>query len=55
MALRSSETSPLADLTDDQLVARIPQHGALSSLNVAAAGAVACFQVARRRDGSTAD
>lgn len=27
----------------------IPQRGALSSLNVAAAGAIACFEVARRR------
>lgn len=31
------------------LVVRIPQRGSLSSLNVAAAGAVACFEVARRR------
>jgi 23S rRNA (guanosine2251-2'-O)-methyltransferase len=30
-------------------VASIPQHGAIGSLNVAAAGAVACFEVARRR------
>ena len=28
---------------------RIPQRGSLPSLNVAAAGAVACFEVARRR------
>lgn len=27
----------------------IPRHGAIGSLNVAAAGAVACFEVARRR------
>jgi len=32
----------------DLLVA-IPQQGAVASLNVAAAGAVACFEVARRR------
>jgi 23S rRNA (guanosine2251-2'-O)-methyltransferase len=32
-------------------VVAIPQHGALTSLNVAAAGAVACFEVARRRAG----
>jgi 23S rRNA (guanosine2251-2'-O)-methyltransferase len=32
----------------DLLVA-IPQRGAVASLNVAAAGAVACFEVARRR------
>ena len=31
------------------VVARIPMVGALGSLNVAAAGAVACFEVARRR------
>lgn len=30
-------------------LARIPQKGALGSLNVAAAAAVACFEVARRR------
>jgi 23S rRNA (guanosine2251-2'-O)-methyltransferase len=31
------------------LLARIPQSGPLASLNVAAAGAVACFEVARQR------
>lgn len=31
------------------LVVSIPQHGALGSLNVAAAGAVACFEIARCR------
>lgn len=31
------------------LVAAIPQRGAIDSLNVAAAGAIACFEVARRR------
>ncbi|MFP5376663.1 MAG: 23S rRNA (guanosine(2251)-2'-O)-methyltransferase RlmB [Acidimicrobiia bacterium] len=31
------------------VVAGIPQRGALASLNVAAAGAVACFELARRR------
>ena len=31
------------------VLARIPQSGALESLNVAAAGAVACFEVARQR------
>jgi 23S rRNA (guanosine2251-2'-O)-methyltransferase len=31
------------------VLARIPQAGPLGSLNVAAAGAVACFEVARRR------
>lgn len=32
------------------LVASIPLHGRLSSLNVASAGAVACYEVARRRE-----
>ena len=31
------------------VVARIPQYGSVASLNVAAAGAIACFEVARRR------
>jgi 23S rRNA (guanosine2251-2'-O)-methyltransferase len=31
------------------VVASIPQHGALPSLNVGVAGAVACFEVARQR------
>ena len=31
------------------LVASIPLHGHLSSLNVASAGAVACYEIARRR------
>ncbi len=31
------------------LVASIPLHGHLASLNVAAAGAIACYEVARRR------
>ena len=34
------------------VLARIPQSGAVESLNVAAAGAVACFEVARRRAGT---
>ncbi len=34
------------------VLARIPQSGALGSLNVAAAGAVACFEVARQRDAA---
>jgi 23S rRNA (guanosine2251-2'-O)-methyltransferase len=33
------------------VVLAIPRHGALESLNVAAAGAVACFEIARRRTG----
>ncbi len=46
-----SEGSGLAALTRkrcDALVA-IPQRGTLSSLNVATAGAIACFDLARRR------
>ena len=46
-----SEGSGLAALTRrrcDELAA-IPQHGRLSSLNVATAGAIACFDVARQR------
>lgn len=31
------------------VVARIPQFGSVASLNVAAAGAIACFEVARKR------
>ncbi len=31
------------------VVASIPMHGRLGSLNVAAAGAIACYEVARRR------
>lgn len=34
------------------LVASIPLHGHLSSLNVASAGAVACYEIARRRPAS---
>lgn len=39
---------PLVRRRCDELVA-IPQHGSIESLNVAAATAVACFDVARRR------
>ena len=38
----------------DALVS-IPQLGRLASLNVAAAGAVACFEVARQRDMTQTD
>jgi len=46
-----SEGSGLAALTRKRCdaTASLPQHGSLSSLNVSAAGAVACFDVARRR------
>lgn len=39
---------PLVRRRCDEVVA-IPQHGALPSLNVGVAGAVACFEVARQR------
>jgi 23S rRNA (guanosine2251-2'-O)-methyltransferase len=35
------------------VVVSIPQRGSLAALNVAAAGAVACFELARRRLGAT--
>ncbi len=46
-----SEGTGLAPLTRKRcdVVARIPQHGSLSSLNVSTAGAIACFDVARQR------
>jgi len=49
-----SEGSGLAALTRrrcDELAA-IPQHGSLSSLNVATAGAIACFDVSRQRSAA---
>jgi 23S rRNA (guanosine2251-2'-O)-methyltransferase len=42
--------APLVRRRCDAVVA-IPQHGALPSLNVGVAGAVACFEVARQRAG----
>ncbi len=46
-----SEGTGLAPLTRKRCdaLAAIPQLGTLSSLNVATAGAIACFEVARRR------
>ena len=48
-----SEGDGLAPLTRKRCdaLAAIPQHGTLSSLNVATAGAVACFEIARQRSG----
>ena len=40
--------APLVRRRCDEVVA-IPQHGSIASLNVGAAGAVACFEVARQR------
>ncbi|MCU1375878.1 MAG: rRNA methyltransferase [Actinomycetia bacterium] len=50
-----AEGSGLSRLTQQRcdVVAAIPLAGALSSLNVSAAGALACFEVARRRVGPT--
>jgi 23S rRNA (guanosine2251-2'-O)-methyltransferase len=45
--------APLARKRCDEVVA-IPQHGALESLNVGVAAAVACFEIARRRAGGGA-
>ncbi len=46
-----SEGDGLAPLTRKRCdaLAAIPQHGTLSSLNVATAGSIACFDIARRR------
>ncbi len=46
-----SEEAGLAALTRKRcdVLASLPQHGTVSSLNVSTAGAVACFEVARRR------
>jgi len=49
-----SEGTGLAALTRKRCeeLAAIPQHGTLSSLNVATAGAIACFDVARQRSAA---
>jgi 23S rRNA (guanosine2251-2'-O)-methyltransferase len=49
-----SEEKGLAPLVRKRCdaIAAIPQHGALPSLNVGVAGAVACFEVARQRSAA---
>jgi 23S rRNA (guanosine2251-2'-O)-methyltransferase len=51
-----SEEKGLAPLVRRRcdVLASIPQHGALPSLNVGVAGAVACFEVARQRAAASA-
>ncbi len=51
-----SEEKGLAPLVRKRcdVVAAIPQHGALPSLNVGVAGAVACFEIARQRSSPRA-
>lgn len=46
-----AEGAGLSRLTKQRcdVLARIPQYGSVASLNVAAAGAIACFEIARRR------
>lgn len=51
MLIMGAEGAGLSRLARQRcdVVARIPQYGSVSSLNVAAAGAIACFAVARQR------
>lgn len=51
MLIFGAEGEGLSRLTKQRcdVLARIPQYGSVSSLNVAAAGAIACFEVARAR------
>jgi len=44
-----------AELSDDVAVASVGLPGAAESLNVAAAGAIACYEVARQRAASSAE
>jgi 23S rRNA (guanosine2251-2'-O)-methyltransferase len=49
-----AEGRGLARLTRDRcdMLVRIPMHGHVASLNVAAAATLACHEIARRRDGA---
>ncbi len=46
-----SEGAGLSKLAERRcdVLASVPQHGMIASLNVAVAGAIACFEIARRR------
>lgn len=54
MLIFGAEGKGLSRLTKQRcdVLARIPQYGNVASLNVSAAGAIACFEVARKRAAS---